>query len=98
MVAMTQISAFNTALDMFKTDNGIYPAGTNGLNDLVVMPSGMTNWHQYLDEIPVDPWGHPYIYEFPGKLRPDSYELRSAGPDGKIGTADDILYWKVPKK
>jgi hypothetical protein len=33
-----------------------------------------------------DPWGNPYIYRFDDK----SFLIRSAGPDGKEGTADDI--------
>lgn len=33
-----------------------------------------------------DGWGNPLIYELDG----DHYVIRSAGPDGKFGTADDI--------
>ena len=91
--ATTQMGSFETAIDMFKANNGFYPAGTNGLNDLVNEPRGATNWHQYLDKIPQDPWGHPYIYECPGKHRPDSYDLCSPGPDGKPGNEDDMVNW-----
>lgn len=34
-----------------------------------------------------DPWGRPYIYETTG----DAYTLSSSGPDGKVGTPDDIF-------
>jgi general secretion pathway protein G len=86
---ITQMGAFSEALEMFKSDAGHYP---NGLNDLVVQPTGAaTNWHQYLDKIWPDPWGHPYRYEYPGKQRTNSYDLSSAGPDGKFGTKDDIM-------
>ena len=89
--AIMQIWAFGQALEMFKNDNGFYPAGTNGLNDLVVKPAGATtNWHQYLEGIPLDYWGHPYLYEYPGKYGTNAYDISSAGPDGKFGTADDI--------
>jgi hypothetical protein len=37
--------------------------------------------------------GHKYFYECPGKHNPDSYDLFSAGPDGRIGTDDDIGNW-----
>jgi general secretion pathway protein G len=95
---IAQIQAFGDALEMFKSDNGYYPAGTNRLNDLVVKPVGAsTNWHQYEDKIPLDPWGHPYRYEYPGKHRTNSYDLSSAGPDGKFGTEDDIGNWQSPK-
>jgi general secretion pathway protein G len=92
--AGVQMGAFRTAFDMFKEDNGFYPTGTNGLNDLVVQPAGVTNWHQYLEKISLDPWGHPYLYEFPGKHWTNLYDLSSAGPDGKAGTEDDIVNWK----
>jgi general secretion pathway protein G len=89
-----QMGAFKVALDMFKVDNGFYPTGTKGLKDLVVQPAGATNWQQYMEKIPLDFWGHPYIYECPGKHRTNSYDLSSAGPDGKAGTEDDIVNWK----
>ncbi len=96
--AITQIAAFGDALDMFKSDNGYYPKGTNGLNDLVVKPAdATTNWHQYLAEIYKDPWGHNYLYEYPSKHGTNAYDLSSAGPDGKFGTEDDIANWQLPK-
>jgi general secretion pathway protein G len=93
----TQINAFDTALNMFEVDNGHYPRGKNGLNDLVVRPKDATSeWHQYMDSVPLDPWQHPYAYDFPGKHRPNSYDLSSAGPDGQFGSQDDINNWDVP--
>jgi len=97
--AITQIGAFGDALDMFKSDNGHYPTGKNGLNNLVVKPAdATTNWHQYLAEIYLDPWGHPYLYEYPGKHGTNVYDLSSAGPDGKFGTPDDIANWQSSKQ
>src|SRR5581483_9348616 len=95
--AKTQLNSFATALDMFEVDNGHYPRGKNGLNDLNVQPKDASNWHQYLDQVPLDPWGHPYIYEYPGKHRPNSYDLSSMGPDGQAGTPDDIVNWDQKK-
>jgi general secretion pathway protein G len=94
--AQSQISTFKTALDMFETDNGYYPRGNNGLVDLVQKPGDAQNWRgPYLDkDVPVDPWGHPYIYECPGKRNPASYDLISMGPDGRTGTDDDITNWQ----
>jgi general secretion pathway protein G len=93
--AQTQIGAFATALDLFEVDNGHFPKGKNGLNDLVTQPRDAQNWHQYADHIPLDPWQHPYIYECPGRHKPTSYDLSSAGPDGKAGTEDDIVNWQI---
>jgi len=92
--AVAEIGAFNSALDLFKEENGFFPAGSNGLSGLLVKPTNAsTDWHQYMDNIPLDPWGRPYLYVFPGKHRPNSFDLSSAGPDGIPGTADDIANW-----
>jgi general secretion pathway protein G len=73
-------------------DTGTYPNGQDGLRALVVQPTNVTSWRgPYLEsDIPLDPWGHPYIYEYPGKLHPSGYDIVSMGPDGQLGTADDI--------
>jgi general secretion pathway protein G len=83
-----------SALNAFKVDTGSYPKGSNGLLELVQQPIGATNWHgPYLEKLPVDPWGHKYIYEYPGKHQRNGYDLFSAGPDGKAGTDDDFGNW-----
>ncbi len=88
-------AGIKSALDSYKVDNGDYPKGTNGLHELVQQQSGTTNWHgPYLDKLPVDPWGHKYNYEYPGKHDTNGYDLFSAGPDGKAGTEDDIGNWQ----
>ena len=90
--AQTQISTFGTALDAFEVDTGSYPRGQDGLMQLLVQPADVTGWRgPYLkSDIPLDPWGHAYSYEFPGKLNPSGYDIRSAGPDGQFGTTDDV--------
>jgi general secretion pathway protein G len=95
--AQTQISTFGTALDAFEVDTGSYPRGQDGLNQLVAAPADVPNWRgPYLkSDIPADPWGRPYIYEFPGRLNPAGYDLRSMGPDGQPNTADDIVNGRV---
>jgi len=98
--ARSQISIFNTALDAFEIDNGHYPKGKNGLVELVQSPRDAQNWRgPYLkSDIPNDPWGHPYIYECPGKHNPSSYDIMSAGPDGNVGGDDDISNWQTNQK
>ncbi len=94
----TQIAAFKTALNLFEVDNGYYPKGRNGLMDLVEKPRDAVNWHgPYLENLPKDPWGNDYIYEFPGKHNPNSYDIMSLGPDGQSGTDDDIGNWESGK-
>ena len=83
-----------TALDRYEVDGGSYP---RNLDDLVVQPSNSKRWQgPYLDKIPNDPWGHPYIYVTPSKhqqTQQSTYDLSSAGPDEKEGTEDDITSW-----
>ena len=80
-----------TALDAFEVDNGYYP---KSLQDLLQQPSNAKNWHgPYLDKMPEDPWGNPYVYVYPGRHNSGSYDLYSTGPDGKAGDEDDIGNW-----
>ena len=97
--AQTQISTFKTALNAFEVDMGFYP---KNMADLIQRPNGNNaqNWHgPYLDSdaIPSDPWGNPYAYVFPGKHNPSSYDVSSAGPDGQMGTDDDICNWTLKR-
>ena len=94
----TQISAFSTALEAFEVDNGYFPKGKDGLRDLVQQPKDTPQWHRSLDSIPNDPWGHPYIYECPGKHNEAGYDIMSMGPDGRAGSDDDITNWDQQNK
>ena len=98
--AKTQISNIETALDGYETDCGGYPQGSDGLRALLEKPGACDDWRgPYLKKaISADPWGHPYIYECPGKHDEKSYDLMSAGPDGQAGTADDIANWSLEQK
>ncbi len=97
--AQAQISSVELALDAFEVDNGYYPK-SGGLGDLLVPPAGATSWRgPYLKkDIPLDPWGAAYIYEYPGKHNADGYDLSSIGPDGRASTEDDINNWDASKK
>lgn len=80
-----------SALGMYEVDTGRYP-GT--LNDLIQQPSDVRGWKgPYLDNMPADPWGHPYVYVYPGRKNTSGYDLYSMGPDGQDGTQDDIGNW-----
>src|SRR5208283_1105527 len=86
--AQADIASFRTAVSMFEVDTGYYPKGPDGLQALVLKPSGApASWHKYLDvdKIPLDPWGRPYVYEYPGQHNPDGYDIYSLGPDGNGG-------------
>jgi general secretion pathway protein G len=86
--ATTDISNLKTTISAFEVDTGSYP---QSLNDLVTNPGNITGWHgPYIEKLPNDPWGHPYIYHPPGGEGGSDFQVLSAGPDGQEGTADDI--------
>lgn len=95
--AKAQIELFGTALDAFRLDTGRYPTTEEGLKALREKPSGADAWQgPYLPkEIPVDPWGNPYVYKCPGDH--GDYDLISFGLDkveGGEGENQDIVSWK----
>ena len=94
-VARSQIESFATALDSYLIDIGRYPTTEQGLQALRADP-GLPGWSgPYIrKDIPLDPWGHSYIYRAPG--RSGGYEIVSYGGDGLEGGADedgDIESW-----
>ena len=88
--AKVQISTLANALDAYALDVGRYPSSAEGLDALVRQPGGVEQWDgPYLKKaVPKDPWGNPYDYRPPEGS--SDYEIISPGPDGKLGTADDI--------
>ncbi|WP_404711567.1 type II secretion system major pseudopilin GspG [Sphingomonas sp. MMS24-J13] len=87
----TQVDMRNiaSALKIYRLDNGDYPSTAQGLAALVTKPTGepvARNWNSggYLDAVPIDPWGHPYIYRSPGEGG-TGFDLVSNGKDGKPG-------------
>jgi len=88
--AKADISNLGGALNNFEVENGRFPSSEEGLQALVEKPGDLPNWkHSYIDKLPPDPWGHPYIYRCPGNNGKD-YDLVSGGPDGHEGGDDDI--------
>ena len=89
--AKTQIETLGAALDSYKLDVGRYPSTAEGLDALMTAPPGATGWHgPYLKKkVPLDPWGHPYVYKSPGEVNPKDYDLLSYGADGQPGGEDD---------
>lgn len=95
--AKAQISLFETALDTYRLDVGKYPLGEQGLQALRVKPDEEEKWDgPYLPkDIPLDPWGHPYIYRSPGEH--GDYDIISYGADGRPGGEGedaDIVNWR----
>jgi general secretion pathway protein G len=101
--AKVQIKNFETALKLYKLDNGFYPGSEQGLEALIQKPivGRIPNQYReggYLEQrrIPLDPWGNPYIYVCPG-LHGD-FDILSYGADGKEGGESkdaDITSWNM---
>ena len=99
--AAVQIKNFQSALDLYRLDSGIYPSTDQGLQALVEKPAVgeiPRNWKDggYIDKIPKDPWGDNYIYLSPGVH--GDYDLYSYGADGEEGgdgKDTDIQSWNI---
>ncbi|HET9715105.1 MAG TPA: type II secretion system major pseudopilin GspG [Pseudolabrys sp.] len=90
--ARIQIQGFSAALDLYYLDNGRYPTSNESLAALVQRPDGSAEWSgPYLkgNVVPVDPWGHPYVYRSPGQHGP--YDIMSFGPEGREGVSQSTI-------
>ena len=89
--AVADLANLKTAVQIFEVDNARYPSQAEGLSALVKMPASLAQsqtWNKQLDAVPKDPWGHEYVYR---RLEDGSFDIISAGPDGKVGTDDDVV-------
>lgn len=91
-----QIDSLGKALEQYRLDTGKYPSAEEGLAALITRPASESKWDgPYLTKkVPLDPWGNPYIYKFPGEH--GEYDLISNGKDGQPGgegEAADITNW-----
>ncbi len=99
----TQIRSLESALKLYKLDNGVYPTTEQGLNALVAKPTvgvAPKNYKEggYLEskQVPKDGWGNDYIYVSPGEN--GDYDLCSYGADGVKGGEGknaDICSWDL---
>jgi len=95
------LQSITTELKLYQGMNGFYPTTEQGLQALVTRPESdpkPTEWHQLMDQVPLDPWQNPYIYENPGKHNQNSFDLYSAGANRKAGTGTDIGNWDPDTK
>ena len=101
--AIVQIGTLETALELYKLDNGSYPSTEQGLQALVELPTVgklPRKWREggYLKKgkVPKDPWKSEYIYISPG-LHGD-FDIMSYGDDnspGGEGKDADINNWEL---
>lgn len=92
-------TTMKTPITAYRLDMGDYPSTAEGLQVLLTAPSNRADrWHgPYLEmkggKLPLDPWGEPYQYRYPGVKNKLGYDLWSKGNDRTDGTADDIGNW-----
>jgi general secretion pathway protein G len=101
--ARVDIANLETALKLYKLDNGVYPSTEQGLQALVETPETGTaprNWREggYLEKnrVPKDPWGNEFVYLSPGVN--GEFDLSSYGTDGLSGGEGinaDINNWEI---
>lgn len=90
------IGGLSQALKLYSLDHGgDLPSASDGLSVLLKQPGRPdASWKgPYLEKQPLDAWGQPLIYVFPGKRNPENFDVSSAGPDHVHGTEDDIGNW-----
>ena len=103
--AMGPAAAQSPSFDMGRQASDV-PARTSptqqqGLDALVNEPddaSGAGTYRRggYINSVPLDPWGRPFIYKRPGEKSGRAYDLYSLGADGQEGGEDenaDIGNW-----
>lgn len=101
MSAQNQLAVFATALDNYRLDAGQYPTTDQSLSALQQPPSfppAPKNWNgPYLEkDVPKDPWGNEYVYQYPGEHNQTGYDLLSYGRDGRPGGSGadaDVTNW-----
>ena len=101
--ARMQMESLETALKLYRLDNGNYPTTDQGLKALVEPPtvgSLAKSWRQggYLEKgrVPKDPWDHDFVYIMPGAH--GDFDLTSLGADGEPGGEGkdkDINSWEL---
>jgi len=102
MVTKASLKCLQTAVGEFKWDTDRLPTASEGLNALILQPSGVPNWRAggYLEtpEVPKDAWGHAFVYVLDPNL-PGGFGIYSCGRDGVTlsqgNDADDIRTWTL---
>ena len=97
--ARAQLQTLRTALQLYRMEQGGFPTQEQGLNALCqkpTLPPVPERYPEggYLDSrlVPIDPWGHEYVYLLPGSGG-EPYEIVSYGSDGEpegVGEAADL--------
>lgn len=86
--ARSDLATLSLALENYALNVGDYPSTSDGLQALVEAPSsGSVGWRgPYIKgAVPLDPWGRPFGYAYPGTHAANTYDLHTLGRDGVPG-------------
>jgi general secretion pathway protein G len=96
----SDLRGIESALKFYRMDNFAYPTSEQGLEALITRPAdpNIRNWKPggYLERMPKDPWGNPYLYLNPGNN--GEIDVYTLGRDGRPGGEDldaDIGNWEL---
>jgi len=101
IAAKQDIASLLQALKLYRLDNHRYPSSEQGLQALVVQPTGTPvppNWKAggYIERLPRDPWGNAYQYLNPGvRGEIDVFSFGADGAPGGEGNDADIGSWSL---
>jgi len=99
ITAKDDLQKIATDIQLYQTQNRGFPTTEQGLNALVQKPTTEPvppNWRPLAQSVPLDPWGQPYHYQYPGTHGSLlEFDLWSSGHDKQSGTADDIGNWQT---
>jgi hypothetical protein len=82
---IAQLSNFGGAIRLYSLDRRSLPQSLDELTQRDAKGKA------YLENIPNDPWGQPYVYRILDAAQ-RRYELRSAGEDRELATDDDVTW------
>ena len=92
--AKNDLRALESALDIYRLDNFVYPTTDQGLESLVSKPTSPEppNWKQggYIKKLNKDPWGNEYLYMNDENGEIEIYSLGADGAPGGEGPNTDI--------
>lgn len=95
---VSDLTALENAMEMYRLDNGVYPTTEQGLDALVNEAQSEPrprNFREggYVRRLPNDPWDNSYQLVSPGQN--GRYDIFSMGFDGQPGTQDDVGTWNM---
>jgi len=94
--ANADIRTLVQAVDLYRMDTLRYPSTEDGIDVLLSAPKEASYRSEgYIRSMPLDPWGRPYNYLYPGEHgKFDVFSLGADGRRGGEGLNADIGNWQ----